>query len=146
MKTLHFHTGRGGQFFNPGHVSFRGFETIHETGIFNEYYFYYSQEDIEDPDIIKEEPGWYRANGDMLDYEINEDGTGFIHSDTIYDSDHWVKEEDLNEKQIEAIVEWYNESLCGPIPYSDEAEIRRIIHEHYPNYITELEQEDDDDE
>lgn len=147
MKTLHFHTGRGGQFHNPGHVTFMGFGTIQETNLFNEYYFETTQEDIDDPDIETgdREPGWYHANGNELDCEINDDGTGYINADYEYDSDHWVKENDLNDTQVAALVQWYNNSYFGPTLGSEEAEVKRIIHEHYPNYIVELEMEDSGD-
>lgn len=140
MKTLRFHTGRGGQFHNPGYVTFIGFETIQETNIFNEHYFQTTQEDIDDPDTETgdREPGWYHANGNELDCEINDDGTGYINADYEYDSDHWVKENDLNEIQINAIIRMCKGRAGHFFPLSDEAQLEEIIREHYPEYLSEI--------
>lgn len=113
MKTLRFHTGRGGQFHNPGHVTFVKFGTIQDSENWHQYFF------------RDEENKWYDEGGNELDCQINEDGTGYINDDNDYDTDHWVKEDELNAKQIEAIKRAiYN-------GHFDEKELNEIITKYY---------------
>jgi len=139
MKTLHFHTGRGGAFHNAGHITFRGFQTIQQTSLFDEYYFYYDQEMIDDPEIVTgdRKPGWYTASGNELDCQINEDGTGYINADYEYDSDHWVKENELSEIQQNVIIRAINNSYMPEIE-----ELEQIIREHYPERVHEIEEQE----
>jgi hypothetical protein len=117
MKILRFHIGRGGRFHNQGHVSFVKIETIHETNAFEPYF------NIDGKFID--------SGGNEVDYSINDDGTGYINDDGEYDSDYWVLENSLNAKQIDAIIEEYDDYIASKYPNSDHAEIERILKEHY---------------
>jgi len=115
-KILKFWTHRGGRFYNSGHVEFVGFEEIGEGVTFEDHFF--------DEDLNK----WFEANGNELDCKINEDGTGYVNVDYDYDTTTCVAEDELNPKQINAILRNDNnvfihqESLDG------------IIEEYYPEY------------
>lgn len=118
MKILRFHTGRGGRFNNQGHVTFIEFERILDTDAFQEYF-------------LNESTGeWIMPSGNALDCEINDNGTGYINDDGEYDSDHWVKEDDLNPKQAIALGQ-----ACKYGTHWDEKEMKRILNEYYPNEL-----------
>ena len=121
-RVLKFHTGRGGRYYNQGHVTFIKFEEIEEGNNFDKYFF------DEDEDLYRD------GSNNELDYQINEDGTGYINDDGEYDSTHFVLEEDLNEKQIYALIREFDGIY--------EKEAREIIKEYYPSYLPEEEEED----
>jgi hypothetical protein len=118
MKTLRFHTGRGGRFNNQGHVTFVGFETIQDSSAW-------------DPYFLGEDGTWKNEMGDELDCQINEDGTGYIDDDGEYDSDNWVLKDSLNDNQVAAIIDKYDDYFASQYPNSDESEIGRILQEYY---------------
>lgn len=114
MKVLKFWTHRGGRYFNSGHIDFVGFETIEEGVTFEDHFYY------------EEKEKWYEANGNELDYEINEDGTGYVNVDHDYDTTTCVLENNLNTKQINAIQRM--DSNC----FINEEELKIILNKHYP--------------
>lgn len=121
MKNLKFWTHRGGRFYNQGHVDFVGFGNIEDDT------------DLEKMFYNEEDNTWYEANGNPLDYQFNEDGTGYINIDNEYDTTTCVKADSLNEKQLNAILRrdqstWLNEE-----------ELRSIIEEYYPDSVDEIE-------
>ena len=116
MKNLKFKTGRGGRFNNQGHVTFIGFEDITDGGTFNEVF------PNEDFSIVT------NGAGNELDFLINDDGTGFLDNDGEYDTIRVVKEDDLNEKQINAVIE------IMEYDYNHE-DLERIIKEYYIEYL-----------
>ena len=113
-KVLQFHTGRGGSFHNSGYVTFVRFGKITDSGNFDQYF----------PD---DNDGYTDAAGNELDFIINDDGTGYINDDGDYDSTTWVKEDDLDVKQINAIIRELD-SLDGD-------ELQRIVDEYYSEYV-----------
>ena len=118
MKTLRFHTGRGGRFYSQGHVTFTEFEKIQGSVAFAELFL--------NGDILTDD------SGNELDYEINRDGTGYVSCDGDYDTDTWVNENNLTPNQINALVDcWKHES------HWDQEEIHRILTDHYPFYLDE---------
>jgi len=117
MKVLRFHTGRGGRYHNAGHVLFRDFgplDTLHFTDFFED-----------------ETHGYIEEDGTPLDYEHNEDGTGYINVDGEYNRDDWVLETDLSPAQCRALARIGNPDNN----YYHSGEARRIIVEYYPEYI-----------
>lgn len=120
MKNLKFHTGRGGRFNNQGYVTFVGFESITEGHTFDNLF-------PNDDWTIVRDPA-----GNELNFEINEDGTGYVDDDGEYDSTHVVKENELNEKQIEALIREKDY-------YWDKEEIVRVLTEHYAEFLKEIE-------
>lgn len=116
MKVLKFHEGRGGRFNNAGHTTFIGFERIDEGKAYSECWF-------DDDDQLIE-----GVAGNALEAEIRPDGTGYINHDFEYDRTTCVFENDLTEKQINALK---RELKSGA--YEDEA--REILEKYYPEYI-----------
>lgn len=128
LRVLRFHTGRGGRFNNAGYVTFQGFEKIQDNSVcFEDLAF---QETKNGNPVMSEWGGQVLLNGagNEVDYCINADGTGYVNIDHDYDSDHWVIENELLEQQISALQ---REASVG---FYD-AEARKIIEEHYPNYV-----------
>jgi hypothetical protein len=114
-KVLKFHTGRGGRFFNPGHVSFVGFERIDEGNTFEDLFL------SDDEKICRD------ASGNELDFEINSDGTGYVNEDYDYNRTDCVLEDDLTASQVVALIRERDGYLSD--------EINRILNEYYDNYI-----------
>ena len=119
-KILKFWTGRGGRFYNSGHVHFVNFESI------------FAGKTIENIIYNEEKQRWCEDNGNEADYEFNDDGTGYLNLDHEYDTTTCVFENDLNQKQIYAIIEAINEKSTHL------NELIRIIKEHYPEYEDEI--------
>ncbi len=89
-----FKKGRGGRFHNGGHVSFYSLCKIQDVSVLEEYMFF------------NEENGkWYEGNGEELDCQLNEDGTGYINIDSEYNSYYALKIEDFNRSHFAALVE-----------------------------------------
>lgn len=124
MKNLKFHTGRGGRYNNPGYVTFTGFESITEGHTFDDLF------PNDDWSIVRD------PAENELDFEINEDGTGYVDDDGYYDSTHVVKENELNKKQIAALIREKDS-------HRDREEIVRVLTEHYAEYMPEEEVEED---
>ncbi len=119
-KVLKFHTGRGGRFNNSGYVQFVGFETITEGMTMN--------------DLFEQENGIFlMSSGNECDCQINEDGTGYVNEDHDYDTTNCVFENDLNEKQINAILRSDNRTFVHA------EELFYIVKEHYQDRIEEFE-------
>ena len=115
-KILRFHTGRGGRFHNQGYVTFVDFEKMtSQSPVFDDLFYYEEENKIID-------------NGsNVLDFVMNDDGTGYIDDDGEYNTDTWVFEDDLNTKQIHAIIREFDGF------YGDE--LKTIINEFYPEYL-----------
>lgn len=130
-KVLKFQTGRGGRFNNAGHVTFVNFERIDEGMTFEQHFF------------DEETNTWFQASGNELDCEINDDGTGYVNVDHDYDTTHCVFEDDLSEKQINAIIVALNgEHPNQGIYWSNYSDLKRIIEEYYPEYLDEIKEEE----
>ena len=113
-KVLKFKTARGGRFNNPGHVTFEDFQTMDESNILQEHFY------------NEDEDKWYEENGEELDFVKNEDGTGYVQIDHEYDTTTFVMEDNLDPKQIGALINadhWNTE------------EIERILNEYYEEYL-----------
>lgn len=120
MKNLKFHTGRGGQFNNAGYVSFVEFEDL-QDGITFEKFF---QDD---------NGKWFDSACNELDLQINEDGTGYVNEDHDYDTTTVVREDNLNAKQINALIRAYNTFF-----WNGNSDIENIVKEYYPDFEHEL--------
>ncbi len=117
MKNLKFHIGRGGRFNNQGHMTFVNFKNIDDGCFFEDYSL------SEDGKIC------YDNVGNELDFQINDDGTGYIDDDGEYDTTIVVKENNLNNKQINAVIDYINTQLL----YSKD--LIEIINLYYPEYL-----------
>lgn len=141
MKTLKFHTGRGGRFYNSGHVTFEGIEDMDLNSCEFEGMFPLYEEDVLDENYRVIEVGKpildkygnqviNHPSGDELDYEYNsETGTGYINIDHDYNTTRWVKEYELNNKQVYAL-----QRAVKYESYYDLYEIKRILNEYYSEY------------
>ena len=91
-----FHIGRGGRFYNSGHLSYIGENTI--NSFTNDLFLNESQTMYTD------------TNGNEL-LSVENNGIGCIDIDGEYDTTYTCKVSDLNEKEIEVIVNrgagWY---------------------------------------
>ena len=118
-RVLKFHTGRGGRFNNSGHVVFVGFEKITEGATMN--------------NLFPQDDGTYmKESGNECDCLINENGTGYVNEDEDYDATNCVFENELNEKQINAITRIDNHN------HFYTSELVEIIKEYYQEYLEEI--------
>lgn len=116
MKVLKFQTGRGGRFNNSGYVVFVGFENIADGKTMN--------------DLFEQEDGTFlMSSGNECDCKINNNGTGYVNEDHEYDTTTCVFENELNEKQINAIIR--NEGNA----FIHELELQIILKEYYSEYL-----------
>lgn len=116
-RILKFHEGRGGRFFNPGYLTFESFdECIQDDNT------------IADSCFVEEETGrLLSASGNELDYQFNEDGTGYINYDNNYDTIYYVMEDDLTVGQ---------QTCLSKIDVNDVYydEVRTILEKYYDGY------------
>lgn len=92
---IHFHIGRGGRSFNPGHWEFVGERKITETSNFLS-------------EVFQDESGEYYVPGqEAWEVVINEDGSGEIHLDGTFtfDTDFCIKAEDIADHPSSAKME-----------------------------------------
>jgi len=116
MKILKFHTGRGGRFNNSGFVTFVEFEKIKEGNTFSGVYL---------NDTLTK---CFCQSGNELDFEINEDGTGYLNEDHDYDTTTCVLVDELDEKQINALIR-------AKDSHWNANEIERILNSHYSEFL-----------
>ena len=95
-----FHIGRGGSFYNPGHLTFIGVQKIGETSDFLNNCF--PPADESDP-----EAEWHDGSGNSvgLTNAQLESGIGRIDQDGHYDTIYTKKIEGLDENEIDAVRE-----------------------------------------
>lgn len=93
---LHFHVGRGGNYNNPGFVTFCGIRTIEDVLQINETYI----DDYEGEDY------YFDHNGTpLISVKQAETGIGCVEFDTIYDTDNCIKLEDCERNDLLIILE-----------------------------------------
>jgi hypothetical protein len=108
-KIMKFHTGRGGRYYNAGFVTFVGFEEI--TKELNNYTY------------LEEEGKLFDDTGsEVIDFEFNEDGSGYINSDYEYDTTECVWSDELSNKQISAVARAMDEHY-----WSDNNDLYQIL-------------------
>jgi hypothetical protein len=91
-----FHIGRGGRFYNSGHLTFEGVKSITQTSAYDKLFI---DEDATDDTEFRDECG----NGvDLTQGEANT-GIGRINIDNDYDTTYTCMIKDLDESEINAI-------------------------------------------
>lgn len=127
MKQLfvRFHIGRGGRFYNPGHLSFVNEDNFQDlisackddANLF-EVNSVYDEETDTEKDLPEEEWYLYDAGNKILiqGKEAMEAETGCLDWDGEYDTDYVKTTDELNDKEIECLWEEY----CKDAWMSDE--------------------------
>ena len=127
MKKLfvRFHVGRGGRFYNPGHLSFVNEDNFQDlisackddANLF-EVNSVYDEETDTEKDLPEEEWYLYDAGNKILvqGKEAMEAETGCLDWDGEYDTDYVKTTDELNDKEIECLWEEY----CKDAWMSDE--------------------------
>lgn len=116
MKLL-FHIGRGGRFYNPGHMTFVQIGDLTNSDFcVNSEYYYPKQKDEDGNDILDEYGEPIDDDSDdaqVLDHNGNEVGVTFgelykgigrIELDGDYDTWEAIESEDMEDKHIDAII------------------------------------------
>jgi hypothetical protein len=96
QKIVGFHTGRGGRFYNAGHITFIGECKIGDFSFFEKLGFKLGEKQYFDCGG--------KAVG-LTEKEV-ETGVGVIDNDGEYDTTVCLKLEDCSENQLKMIVEW----------------------------------------
>lgn len=127
MKKLfvRFHVGRGGRFYNPGHLSFFNednfqdliTECINSGNLFDTKTVYNEETDTE-TELPENEWNYHDEGGRILvqGKEAMEAETGCLDWDGEYDTDYVKTTDELNDKEIECLWEEY----CKDAWMSDE--------------------------
>lgn len=117
---LCFHIGRGGRFYNPGHLTFSGTKKITETSDFSNLVAPKYKNGNDDLRTLKAE--WLDETGNSVELtnEMVKTGIGIINHDHAYDTTYTTYLKDLTENEISSIVE----AKPWDIEYIKEALIR----------------------
>lgn len=100
---LHFHTGRGGKFFNPGYTTFEG---INDASIIENDIYYPKYKNGND--ILHSNTHYMLdANGNELSATVNEynNGVGVYDWDGSYDTDSFIYADQLDEDLIFLVLQ-----------------------------------------
>lgn len=100
---LHFHTGRGGKFYNPGYTTFKGVE---DASVISNYLYYPRYKNGND--ILRSSTHYMLdENGNELSATVNEynKGVGTYDWDGDYDTDSFIYAEQLDEDLILLILQ-----------------------------------------
>ena len=101
---LCFHIGRGGRFYNSGHLTFEGTKKITETSAFEHLFPPRYKNGNDNLRSLKAE--WRDGNGNPteLTNEVIKTGVGRINIDNDFDTTYTTYLKDLSENEIEAIL------------------------------------------
>ena len=109
MKHLHFHIGRGGRFYNGGHLTFKGEADFAEIQRGRADDLLWIDEDENGNPLPKEQQqlralcsGKLLAQGDEIYAE-----TGRLDFDGEFDTDYVTTPDDLNEDEAQALFDYY---------------------------------------
>lgn len=129
-----FQIGRGGRFYNAGHLSFLGIQKIDETsGYINGCYpprLEGSEEDDQSPDAE-----WHDGNGNKvgLTNAMIESGIGIIDFDGDCNTTYTKMIKDVNEQEVKAIInelpDWYAREVLKVVTifFVNEAMIKDML-------------------
>lgn len=115
-----FHIGRGGRYYNPGHLTFVGCEGINEGQAFDELFL--SEDETQYLDSQGEEVG--------LTVEEAETGIGKINQDNEYDTTATMYITDCDHLQLAAIAEarpWNLKELLIEAGYFEDDSVIEIL-------------------
>ena len=101
---LCFHIGRGGRFFNSGHLTFEGTKPITKTSDFEKLFPPRYKNGNDNLRSLKAE--WLNETGNSVELtnEMIKTGVGRINIDNDFDTTYTTYLKDLSENEIEAIL------------------------------------------
>lgn len=94
-----FKIGRGGRFYNGGHLEFKGIGNIND---YTEDLFLSDENEDEDTE-------WIACNGRKVGLKFINDGTGWIDIDGDYDTTYACRVSELNDNEVDTII---NSDYC----------------------------------
>ena len=116
MKKLYvrFHVGRGGRFYNQGHLYFVNEDNFQDLisacadKLFDTTSVYDDETDTE-VELPEDEWNYHDAGGKILvqGRDAMEADTGFLDFDGLYDADYVKTTDELDDKEIECLWEYY---------------------------------------
>ena len=103
-EILCFHIGRGGRFFNQGHLTFSGTKKITDTSDFDRLFppKYKNGND----NLKSKKAEWLSETGNSVELtnEMVKSGVGRINFDNDFDTTYTTYLKDLSEEEIEAVI------------------------------------------
>ena len=155
-KIVAFHTGRGGRYFNAGHVSYVGQKDINEftndlftnfenqCDIRRQLENYPNLTELLDKAIENDgnneyferfnnwfplgELIWTTRNGDPVGLEVDNDGTGRIEIDGAYDTTTACHIEDCSDRELSLIYEEYSNLVLEYLYTQFNEELIDVLH------------------
>lgn len=125
-QVLEFHIGRGGRFFNAGHLTYNGMvDSITSTSAFNSLF---AQHDESDNELDEFEYFDGNGNGVELTKTQAKEGTGTINIDNDYDTTYCIRVSEVDENQMEVILRdtkgsWEFQNILFQTGWATEREI-----------------------
>jgi len=140
-QVLEFHIGRGGRFYNPGHLTFKGMvDSITSTSAFN---MLFTQHDENGDDLEEFEYLDGGQNGVGLTKAQAEEGTGRIEFDGHYDTTYCKRVSEVDKSELEVILKdtqgsWEFQNILFQTGLASEREI--ALADHFNDFERLLEE------